>query len=516
MKVRIVIGLMLCVLTLVGSAYAEVPPMYVITEIGTFGGHRSQARGINNAGQVVGWANDPGNWGQAFLWDKGTMTNLGTLGGNYSGAYAINESGQIVGCAAVDTHNANPFLWENGVMTDLGVLGSWGGSARDINESCQIVGNSNYSYSDWHAFLWENGTMTDLGGSNRSKARGINNHGLIVGSDGGGSTAAKAVIWENGVMSELPLLGGSLTRSQAYDVNDNGQITGISFDDTYSTVHGCLWENGQVIDLNIPGGGNSWAWAINESGQVIGEGYLPGAGGLRAFVWENGVTYNLNDLIPAEAGWTLWSAKGINDRGQIVGEGYTPSGSSRAYVLTPVIESVNATYLDSSFTPTGGEYGLGILGVFDEADIVVETAVGQTTYEDGSLLMATSLSADNSAGGMASGIFLGGEMIIKDADDADLLTGDLVSLELCEVIDGAGLLVGQGLFEITGGSLKEAFYLPYGEIIQITFHIDPADIDDFSGAFTGVSNITLTPVPEPATLSLLAVGTCLFLIRRKK
>ncbi|MCK4623969.1 MAG: PEP-CTERM sorting domain-containing protein [Phycisphaerae bacterium] len=46
--------------------------------------------------------------------------------------------------------------------------------------------------------------------------------------------------------------------------------------------------------------------------------------------------------------------------------------------------------------------------------------------------------------------------------------------------------------------------------------MDPADIDDFSGTFTGVSNITLTPVPEPATLSLLAVGAVALLKRKRK
>ena len=113
--------------------------MYVITEIGTFGGHRSQAIGINNAGQVVGWAYDPGNWGQAFLWDKGTMTNLGTLGGHYSRASAINESGQVAGVASVDSINAHPFLWENGVMTDLGVLGSWGRTWGEAKHAASII-----------------------------------------------------------------------------------------------------------------------------------------------------------------------------------------------------------------------------------------------------------------------------------------------------------------------------------------------------------------------------------------
>ncbi|MCK4625360.1 MAG: PEP-CTERM sorting domain-containing protein [Phycisphaerae bacterium] len=208
-------------------------------------------------------------------------------------------------------------------------------------------------------------------------------------------------------------------------------------------------------------------------------------------------------------GLNLYCLNFANSGGTIIYNGGT-------LTQIPPIDSINATYLDSGFVPTGGEYGNGELTVSDEADIVVESAAGQTTYDNGSVSMDTSLFADNSADGMASGLFCGGEIIIQNAAAEDLLTGDLVELELREVIDGAGILAGQGLFEVTGGLLEEAFMLPLGDIVQITFQIDPADIDDFSGSFTGVSNITLTPVPEPATVSLLAVGAVALIRRRKK
>ena len=72
----------------------------VMTNLGDLPGgiDSSYARGINNAGQVVG---DSDN--RAFLWQDGVMTDLNTVSGiagtgwNLAVATAINDAGQIVG-----------------------------------------------------------------------------------------------------------------------------------------------------------------------------------------------------------------------------------------------------------------------------------------------------------------------------------------------------------------------------------------------------------------------------------
>ncbi len=179
----------------------------------------------------------------------------------------------------------------------------------------------------------------------------------------------------------------------------------------------------------------------------------------------------------------------------------------------PPIQSINATYLTSGYVWTGTD---GTLTVSDAADIVAESSSGQTTYAGGSFELIAALLADDSAGGIASGRFDSGTLAVRNAAAEDLLSGELVSLQLTEVTDEGDLLAGSGLFKVTGGVLEEAFGQAWGEVVQITFEIDPADIADFTTDFTGVSNITLTPIPEPATLTLLAIGALAVLGRRRR
>lgn len=83
---------------LMAVAWAQPALPATITDLGTLGGAAGEAFGINDAGQVVGWALTTEGYTHAFLYSAGTMSDLGALsGGNLSEATAINAGGQIVG-----------------------------------------------------------------------------------------------------------------------------------------------------------------------------------------------------------------------------------------------------------------------------------------------------------------------------------------------------------------------------------------------------------------------------------
>jgi len=177
------------------------------------------------------------------------------------------------------------------------------------------------------------------------------------------------------------------------------------------------------------------------------------------------------------------------------------------------IQYITAETLDSSFVPDG--VGGGELHVAGTCGIFVE-AEKNDTYEGGTLAMDVSLFRDDSNDGVAAGVFRGGLISLADSEGRALLAGEVTEIVLQEVVvSDRSLLAGVGEFLVTGGLLADDFAGP-GEIVQITFDFDPNDIADFALPFTGVSNITLMPIPDPATLSLLALGGLALARRRKR
>lgn len=74
-------------------------------------GSNSQARAINNAGQVVGW-NGPTSGVHAFTWTSAHgVTDLGTLGGTASTAFAVSSNGLIAGSSKLSDGSVHAALW---------------------------------------------------------------------------------------------------------------------------------------------------------------------------------------------------------------------------------------------------------------------------------------------------------------------------------------------------------------------------------------------------------------------
>jgi len=283
-------------------------------DLGTLGGNESSAFSVNNRGQVVGVAvnaiPDPFSFFatqlRAFLWQDGTMQDLGTLGGPEAWALFVNERGQVAGFSMINaivnpttlSPTTDSFLWEDGTMLDLGTLGGTFSSPYSLNNRGQVVGSSNLRGDPGcpnscyaHPFLWDQGVLKDLGtfGGNFGIAEGINDSREVVGwATKKNDQAVLAFRWKDGVMTNLGTLNGD-DCSAAFHINSRGQIVGISFPCAGGPVHGFLWQNGFMTDLNVfaPHGSSLATWGdgifINDRGGIAGVRVLSD-GDLHAFL----------------------------------------------------------------------------------------------------------------------------------------------------------------------------------------------------------------------------------------
>jgi probable HAF family extracellular repeat protein len=225
----------------------------------TLGGENGFAAGVNDRGDVVGWAETPLHdptchmpqvlQFRAVRWDRsGAAHELPPFpGDSTSAATAINDQGQVVGISgecdvAVGRRSATrAVMWDGDQVVNLGSLGGdfWH-TPMAINNHGDVVGFSNPPGGDLdadsvRAFLWtRDGGMKDLGklaGDDFSQALGINMHGQIVGVSCG--AVCHAVLWQDGKMLKLQDLVGAGFPDllwSARDVSDSGKITGRLID----------------------------------------------------------------------------------------------------------------------------------------------------------------------------------------------------------------------------------------------------------------------------------------------
>ena len=200
-------------------------PTYEVTDLGTLGGTRSAAFGINSAGHIVGYSDTAEGHQHAFLYNGGSLIDLGTLGGENSYANRINDLGMVVGRAETEEGEYRPFIARAGMpMFDLSsldqVLRGPFAIATAINNLGQVVG---YRQTPQHhkaarnrVFLYSDFMVTDLGafGGEDGVATAINEAGQIAGSLGTEPHADyadhKAFLVTDGKMIVLGTLGGRL------------------------------------------------------------------------------------------------------------------------------------------------------------------------------------------------------------------------------------------------------------------------------------------------------------------
>ena len=337
------------------AAYAQTPPRYTVTDLGSLGGQECDATGLNGKGQIVGGA-DTARHGKGpefltnvFVWQNGQMRAVPGLNGSHAFVVAVNSAGQMAGAYSPDPLKAK---FAAALFTLSGKVKLLGGfptlqhgyslsEAEAVNAKGQAVGISNNQ-----AFLWSAGKLKRLApppGFTAADAGAVNDHGEAAGKAnrlGSGVTRTHALLWNaSGQAKDLGVLPG-YTDSIARGINNKGQVAGWVGLSGGTGVRGLtfhyqafLWQNGRMRGLgSIKRLHDSKASALNDKGQVVGNAYY--RTDEAALLWQKGKVYELNTLVPAHSGWKLQNALVINSQGWIIGNGIH-NGIRRGFLLTP-------------------------------------------------------------------------------------------------------------------------------------------------------------------------------------
>jgi len=312
-------------------------------------------------------------------------------------------------------------------------------------------------------------TITDLGtlGGTYSTAYGINNLGQVVGMSGLASGESHAFLWDSGVMTDLGALDGNL--SYAYDVNEHGQIVGWA--GTNLVADAFVWDSGTMTAIFPPEADNSWAYGINDAGEVVG------GGPQGAFLWDDGVISNLG--VPGRA-------TSINNSGQIAGiRRLQPTSNGFIW------QDGNLTLLGALGGISSWAYDINDSGVVVGAAQIPDGEWHAYILEDEVMTDLGTYSGRKSYAeavnneGLVAGYSDGRAVMWEDGTLHDL--NDLIPSDsnwfLMHAFDinDAGQIVGYGY--VDGLILNRAFLL--------------------------------TPIPEPAALSLAAIAALCLLTRRR-
>jgi probable HAF family extracellular repeat protein len=286
---------------------------------------------------------------RGFIWHDGQMSSLPTLGGDNGFATGVNDRGEIVGWAENRIHDptCDEFTNTRQVLQFEAVM--W---VRD-RDGRGAASHSGYRAIELHPYPGDlDGAATAI--NQRGEAAGIS--GICDGAIGGG-TAEHMVVWRHGQLErELPTLGGTYWNTPM-DINDRGNVVGFSDlpgdgpTNGQANFQAFFWSRrpyrcqgvtsrgGGTCDLGALGPNLiSQALGVNNRDQVVGTSQLQVGSALanHAFIWQGGKMLDLNNMVVPGTTLTLTIAQDINDRGEITGQATTPAGATVAFEAFPV------------------------------------------------------------------------------------------------------------------------------------------------------------------------------------
>jgi len=245
---------------------------------------RAEPMDINNHGEIVGRLARTGvNGFRVFRLKDGVWTELPPTGaGVHSEAFGINDDGWV--CGYRDTSEGRKaFRWRGDVVEELASPIGGGAVAMDVNTDANSTGIFG-SLIIGLAFLWEHDHTIEippLQGGTSSEGRAINDGNAMTGQSRiavkSGSVPRRSWVFDSGWLAELGVLSDADHRTISEDINDAGQIVGLSSGVENGTERPFFWQHGEITDLqslivDVPIGTFLFrAFAINQHGEIVVE-----------------------------------------------------------------------------------------------------------------------------------------------------------------------------------------------------------------------------------------------------
>ncbi|QSX79453.1 hypothetical protein [Agrilutibacter solisilvae] len=248
---------------------------YVFTTVEYPGASMTDVRGINNSGQIVGYARDGAGNVFSFRYAGGVFTALPPApGGLTVTAHGINDSGVIVGSAQpADGSYTVGFVLNGSTYSYFSYPGRIHTYARAVDNAGRVTGYAEDASGVNNLGFLHNpavGSFTAISvpGSMFLIAQGINTAGQVVGSEIGATPGgARAFLREPSGAMNFFRIGGGPTRARG--ISNSGLITGFHQDGTGREA-AFVGTSAGFQSLYVNPTDDTIGEAINDAGQVSG------------------------------------------------------------------------------------------------------------------------------------------------------------------------------------------------------------------------------------------------------
>ncbi len=253
---------------------------FVFQTIDFAGATTVQARGINDAGEIVGYRTT-GGITETFL-KIGNSDSFFRVSDSDTFGLGINASRTVAGGVATPLPGQDAFFRTSaGAVTQFQPMGNTNAAATGINDAGDIVASGN-AFGTGGYLRRADGTTT--------------------------------------VVNYAGQPGDTIFKTNVTDITNGGVLIGHAIGQSASGFFGRGWlsidAGATFVDLVVPGEQFTYAWAANDAGWIVGD-YSTGFGGVRTgFLYLQATSTFVSFNVPG-ADWTV--PTGINNFGTVVG-----------------------------------------------------------------------------------------------------------------------------------------------------------------------------------------------------